>query len=644
MIKNDKIVKKLFLVLFIICISIVGALIWINGGYEKGGLLDFGKSYDISCEILDNNTETIWYAEEIGNYVIKSVEADIYFHVGAPKTKWKHCMIKLSNLSREYVIWEIELLNPKGKTLCKKNYILREGRNWIKVSANGKVKSMRIGIYNQNQPWYTFKIDSIILKQKDISFEKILEKTVVLMLVCLVLYLLLGAIKRLDWYFIIEILQNAYIRLGDFVGSYLASVLKENIRKKLMVLCFMFLFLLSIVMNVVSGECYDVTGHYWIYGYGILLIFVGILSWNKPLHKLDWKNGICLAWLLLWIVISISDLLVPKSFAYVGYVMVICGGFAFFVWSNEKCFQCILRSMIKALEYTLLPILFYCMVFRQKKEGVLYNGCFLQHESMAMYFLAILIAFLVEWHYLFKKEQLYVKKMILCGTGMLVSASMLYYSRTKYCMFAAITAIVVWGICQMIQLRKYKRKNSELFIIAGMILMLAIPSILIVKYTVESLPQKLGTDMVYTNEVLESAIVSDVLPEGIMPNDEEYRKNIWSSYIQKINFIGNKDNLQEKETYLNPANGILQMAHRYGIFVLIPYLAILLLSVYSAMKERNFVWVLTVLIFFIVLFGENIEMPFTQPLWFLFYLGIGQFLGNREKEDMRLEITYENCD
>lgn len=645
MMRNEKTVKKLLLILLVLCVSMAGALIWTNGGYKKGGLLRLGKRHEISCIMLDNSTKTMLYDEETGNYATQEAGEAIYFNVDAPKTKWKYCVIKLSELNQPHIVWEINLLNAKEKSLFKERYVLYEGTNRLKISANGKVKDIRIGIYNQQG--YTFKIDSITLQEKYFDVEDFLEKTVVLMLVWVMVYILASALKRMDWYFGIEFLQNVYKKLGDFLGRRISFLLMDKLRDKLLVICFMLMFLLMPVMNVVSGASYAASANYWIYGYGILMVLSGVLSWTKPLRKLDWKNGICLIWFLLWSVVSLSDLLVMKSFAYLGHIMVLCGGFAFFVWNNEKCFKQVLRSMCRALHLTFIPILMYCILFRPKKEGIFYNGCFLQHESMAMYMLAVLLAFLLELKYLFRQKKLNSVKIIVCGVAGLVSISLLYYSRTDYCILAMLVAIVIWGIEQVIYCYKHKTKFLKIAILASVVCVLAIPSVWAVKRTIEVLPVKQGCEIVYPNEEKESVfpnISTQEEEKGIVANDEESREDVWRSYVEKINLIGNNDNLRIEEKYINPVNGILQMAHRYGIFVLIPYIAILLFSIYTAITEKNFRWCLIVLTFVILLVGENIEMPFTQPLWLLFYLGMGQWFGNKEKEDTRLEITYENCD
>ena len=128
---------------------------------------------------------------------------------------------------------------------------------------------------------------------------------------------------------------------------------------------------------------------------------------------------------------------------------------------------------------------------------------------------------------------------------------------------------------------------------------------------------------------------------GVVQEDEQDIKYTWQTYMQKFNLIGNADNLRMEEKYWNPFNGMIQMAYRYGIFVLIPYGVMLLQALWSVLKERKFLWLAIMLAFLVIILGENLEIPFAQPLWLLFYLEIGRMFGCETKDDERVEITDE---
>lgn len=657
MIENEKLIKRIFIILLAVCISVAGAMIWSNKGYEEGGLLQVGSVYSFPKEVLVAGLGNCSYDEENESYYVQDVAVEFYIEAVAGNVKWNYCTLKLSKLNMVPMVWNLELVNGEGKSIYVGEHNVRDGVNNLKISAKGDVRYIKVSIYNQVGA--SFHIDDIKLRQKYFDFEDFLEKVVILLLLCVIAYILFCAGRHLSWYIIVEFLQECYVWLGDWLGSKQKQGVNEKVRKVLQILCFTVMYLLMIGMNIVSSEAYDSAGQYWIFGFGMLLIVAGMLFWEKPLKKQNWRHGFGLSWLLLWGVVSLSDLLVIKSFAYVGYVMVLCGGFAFFIWHNENCFSRVWYCMMKGLEWTLPPILVYCMIFRQKKVGVFYNGCFTQHESMAMYSLALLIAFLAEWNLLFGQKKLYCSKLVVCGLGAAISCFLVYYSRTKGCVMAVVVVLLVWGGMQIYHLIRHHRKVKELFVTGTLVGICALCSVTMVKSAVKMLPERLGTNIIYENEVQETNVpvqLWDAMElqqpgwlNGVVADDELSRELIWHTYMQKLNLIGNTDNLvefryieesasdngesQEKaekvtiiETYQNPGNGILQIAHRYGIFVLVPYLMILALCVYHAVKERRFLWLVVVLAYIIVMFWENLEMPFTQPLWLMFYVGMGRML------------------
>jgi len=349
--------------------------------------------------------------------------------------------------------------------------------------------------------------------------------------------------------------------------------------------------------------------------------------------------------------VIVSDILIMKSFSYVGYIMLFCVGFSIFIWHNNKSFQEMLYTMMQGLKWTLPVILIYCVGFRGKKEGIYYNGCFPQHESMAMYALALLIVFLAECHLLIGQNRWYQRRFVFSGIGVVLSLFLLYYSRTMLCVAAAIVVLLIWIFQEMWNRRKWYQKgkkilgSSAIIIICGLFLTIGL------REGVKLIPERQGTNLIYENEVQVSMLSEELMYAleaeqpgwmyGVVPEDTQDIKYTWKTYMQRLNLIGNADNLREEERYQNPYNGILQMVYRYGVFVLIPYGILLVQAIWSALKERKFLWLAIMLAFLVVFIGENLEIPFAQPLWLMFYLEIGRMFGSETKDDERLEITDE---
>lgn len=650
MMDSEKIVKKIILICCGIIISIIGAMIWVNGGYEKGGLLQLGQVYGFSEHAMQTGTESCIYDVENEQFIVQNEAAELYFDVISEAVTWQYLTLKLENISTFPVNWQIDFFDEEGQILFGKTYTLRSGTNNLKIDTQGDIKSIRISMYNRAGA--TFRIADMKLREKYFYVEDFLKKAVVIFLVCVVIYILTWAGRIIDWYVIIEFLQNFYIWLGDALGSRMAARWSERLRKRGQILCFTLMFLLMIVMNVTCGNNYYDVGRYWLFGFGILCVFIAVLSWQEPLHKLNWRNGICFTWLLLWGLTALSDLFVMKSFSYAGYIMALCSGFAIFIWNNTQHFPQILYRMLKGLEGTLPLVVVYCMIFRYKKPGILYNGCFAQHESMSMYALALLIAFMADANLLISQKRFFEKKIIACGIGAAFSCFFLYYSNTFWCSVAAGTVIFIWCGIQICHFSNLHGKGKKILVSGIITLVCAIGLILCVKYAIQTFPEKWGTGIIYATDIQKTELSEELMYAlevenpgwitGVVREGEEDRNAVWKTYIQNLNLIGNADNLQLGENYMDPANGLLQMAYRYGMFVLIPYVVLLLQCIYTAFRERKFLWSATVLAFVIVMFFENLEVPFAQPLWLMLYVGIGRFFGKKVEEDVF--TTYHQSD
>lgn len=638
MIDSMKIIKKILIVLLGILFSAAGAMIWVNGGYQKGGLLQLGEVYTVQQEELA--TGGIAYDAETGIFQTQGITAQLYLDMSAHDGLWKFFEVTLKDMSTPTMQWWVDFCDKNEKPLTGLNYAVSEGENRIEIPALDGVTGVRINIYNQDGS--SFRIEEIKLLEKHFDMEDFLGKTVVLFLICMAAYILISKGSRIDWYILIDILQNIYIWFGNAWGKRIALALSEKHRKRLQVFCFTVMFVLMVVMDITCGANYYQNGRYWLFGFGVLLIIAGLLSWKEPLKKLNWRNPFCFVWHALWAIVCISDLFVMKSFSYVGYIMILCGGFAFFIWHNAGEFQRILFDLLRGLEWTLPGMVLYCVLFRQKKVGVFYNGGFLQHENMAMYALALILAFAVELNLLMRRRKLYKGKVFVNGIGLIVSGFLLYYSRTRGCVAAAAAVMTVWILAQLFQFSDIRKKGYRLLLVCALAAFCGGIAAAGIKYGVKTLPEKLETSIIYTNEIQKTTLTEDMMyaleveqpgwSAGVVRETEENNVDVFRAYIQKLNLIGNKDNLRVEGRYQHPFNGLLQMAHRYGVFVLAPYLMILIWCIYSAIRGRSFLWRETVLACMIVLLFENVELPFTQPLWLMLYLGLGRFFGSKEKD------------
>ena len=105
-----------------------------------------------------------------------------------------------------------------------------------------------------------------------------------------------------------------------------------------------------------------------------------------------------------------------------------------------------------------------------------------------------------------------------------------------------------------------------------------------------------------------------------------------------MNLFGNEDQLIVYGKKTMAYNGLIEMAYRYGILILIPYIGLLLLCFYYAVHEGGFLMLATTLAYGTVMLTQNIEQPFAHPLWIVFYLGMGIWFAENGMKQNRSRI------
>lgn len=630
----EKRIKKLNIILLMAVISVVGAMVWVNGGFEKGGILHLGEVYKVPKEMLSMGTDSCSYNVETKEYVAQMEAAELYFNVNSTNRNWKYCVVNIKAQNYSSLSAKIDFIGKEQKELFTLSTALRSGKNILNTPVQGEVETIRLTFYSQIGT--RFRISGLQIRQKYFDSGDFLYKVITIFLASMVCYIVISAGKRMEWYLIIDIMQNFFVYMGDTLGKRISAVFCERCRKKIQTACFSVMFLLTIVVNVVNETNDSKTaGYYWTMIFGAFFLVIGLLSYGVPLKKQSWRTGECFVWLLLWGMTAVSDLFVFKSIPYVGYVMVVCGGFACFVWWSREEFLDTFYRMLRGLEWTLPFITVYCLIFRPKKIGILYNGCFPQRESMSMYALGLLIAFLIEGKAIVCQKEFNWRKFFVFGVGTSFSCFFLYYSDTSWCNIVAIIVLFLWAADLLYRRSGWRANVKKLFVTGIIALFYALILIIGVKYLLKELSGSLGTELIYENEIQETKLTDEELwaieaqqpgyIEDVVRANDQSRMDVWLQYVQKLNIVGNIDNLRIDDHYRNPSNGIIQVAYRYGMFILVPYLGFLILGIYRAWKKRSFLWTAIVLSFAAGIMLGDLEIPYAQPLWFMFYLGIGQF-------------------
>ncbi len=638
MLKEEK--QKLFFYLWGM-IGILSAIMISFMEAGEGWNVDNFLNQDQTCEYTEDNLiyteETCTKNFETGNYIVTAEKAVLELEDISRSTNWKYMSIQLSNLSTEKTYWNIVFLNKAGDVVSKQTATLVSGENMIEVACRQPFQSIKLVI--KEQTGLMFQINKIQFRMNDavISPQKIMTN----FFFWIGLYVGISGIiywtYKSNLYTVVEILQEGYRLFGNSVGK---RFLKGNEKRYVGIVRTGMITLLFVMgeLSGILGWYEDANGYkYYMLLIAVLITLLGVLCWESDLTLLNWNSMIPVAWMLLWVSVCISDVMESKNYKFVGYVFLLAVGFFFFSWNNMAEPQKIKREIYMGFNLNFVLVAVYCMIFRAKKIGVLYNGAFLSREDSAIYAVTAVGVFLAQlYKELFRENEKYRwnGRIVLYIIGIAVSVSFLYYSNTISCNLAFVTEVIIFGYYIFRRKKILTTKAKELILAVIPAVLLAILCVKGVNMAINYLPEKLGTELRYANEVLETKQDISVL-ESLRVQEPDYYYNVSLAgentkgsvcleYLQKINLFGHAEELEVAGATVKVSNTWIEVIYRYGLFILIPYVLLFAACFARAYKEKKAMLFIMTTLLFIMPF-QNIELPFVHPVWILYYLRMGEW-------------------
>lgn len=644
--QKKKYLKRYIWLMFGILFSFAVGMIKTSGSLNLESFFNQGEVYEFAPETFTKSSSSWHYDPVSAAYVIVNDNAKKSLPSIKVYKSWNYIGLNVSGLNRESTEMRFSLYDNLGNKIWQQSNVIQNGDNLIPIQYPEKF--CRIKMIVKNQSGLTITVNSMQLKDTDIGFSTgmFLKSFASAMAIYLLLTLLITVLldispKKRNWYAPVEILQYIYILSGNYLGEKWTKGLDKKTKSRIRKELFWFLF-----TNAMIYQALDLYMDKNYYKYGILLstvavVVIAVFSWEKPLQYVKWNGILPISWLVLWTAVCISDFVVSKYFNFTGYAFLFGVGFFFFVWNNMEKPKQIRNDMIRGLEWTFPVVVIYCMLFRQKIEGIFYNGAYCNRQDMALYTLMMLIAFLSEIFYymLYSRSKSREKWITLYTVGTALSIYFLWKTQVRICLTAGVLVLIVF-FC-MLQKEKKPYKKS-IFVIASVCSILAV---LMVHISVTTLPKILDTNLIYENDRYDTVyeeLQTEGLDENVLKNTssvtEIHKKAIWKNYLRKMNLFGNEDQLIVYGKKTMAYNGLIEMAYRYGILILIPYIGLLLLCFYYAVHEGGFLMLATTLAYGTVMLTQNIEQPFAHPLWIVFYLGMGIWFAENGTKQNRSRI------
>lgn len=613
---KKRIIKRYIWIMFGILISFMAAMMKASGGGQWNRFFAQGEVYEFSPETFMLSTDSCAYDEDTGTYTVLTKKAVKRFPLIRKKKSWSYMVVNMSNLNRESARVIFAFYDRDKVKLFEQENDLANGENLIPVMYPEEFQRIKMILYNQED--LSFTLDGMRLQDREGGFAtgSFLKYFVLTFAVYAVVSGLILLCRGWDGYGLIEYLQYIFILFGNCLGRKMGGNISQKARSRIRRVLFFLLFLHTVIFQALGLYGEEDFYRFGILGSVVVLILIALFSWERMLDYVNWRRPLPIAWFSLWAGICISDFIVSKLWKFSGYAAIFGISFFFFVWNQMERPKQMRNDLIRGLEWTFFPVVIYCMFFRQRTEGVSYHGAYCNQRDMALYLVVILIAFLAELFYslVYSREKKGMENIAyICGSA--VAIYLLWQTGAAMCIAAAGMTLLVFFYKLLNRKKRVRGKRLPLALLC------AVAAVLVVHFSITEVPELLGTNLVYEREGFE---VVD-------------RKVIWEDYIRSLNLFGNEESLIIYEKNTMAFNGILEMAYRYGIFILIPYLGLLFLSLERTFREKGFLMTVTTVAFLMVLLTENVEQPLAHPLWFLFYLGMGIWFSGEASNQNRKE-------
>lgn len=633
------------------------------------GSVNFDKFYDVG-EVYEFYTIPACYNAQFDKEknVFTVLEENPYefLNIHMDDMRWGYLEITIDDMEKEPLDGVLIFYNENDEEVGEQRIELKKGKNSIEI-IDGFFFS-KVQIIYELEVGETFGIQNIKFLEKKTSFcmSSFLEISGLILGGYILLSVLgnAGICKvckkynwklQWNWYGCIEKLQKIFIIAGERMGSVVQTLDKKKracIRKCL----FAFMFLhMQMAKNLGWYETKS-TYKYQILLCVVLFILIAGLCYEKELKLQNWKNPLVGAWICLWIMACISDFIVPKRYAWIGYAMIGCVGFLFFMWNNMENRMELMSDILDGALITFGVNIVFCFLCRPEIEGTRYMGGYYNPVMFARYLACICVILLYRINKKLERSikiYAYIPELILGGIGI----TMLWKTQSA----SGIYPLFVIGIFFLIHQIRERRKPRKIMVLLGMTIALFIPVYIGTDWCLNTIPYKLNTIIKFENDtsviaeeqsgwfsqtvyaadtsvedkVSESRIIKKIVDMS-WSEMLSYRDYYWKAYIREINLFGHK----EKALTLwgnkgcRAHNGFLQIIYRYGIYALIPYCIMIFMNIkyawhsYKEKREDGFLCVMVCTLVTLILLIENVEFSFLYLDWFLMYLLMGsQFTG-----------------
>lgn len=643
---KTSITKCLVWLIMGVIISLSVAAMLVSEHVNLDCFYDVGEIYDIA-----NNQQTELYdaSYDIENNLCRadSEHAGRYFWIYDKKTAWQYFYLEAELPETDAVTVTLEFLDEGNNQIVAFEKEIHQGENIIPLYG---MKFSQGIIWLNNQQGQQFLFDHMHLFEREILFFApwgYIYTGIVFLIYMAVSFLLLRILKKRkktwNWYVFIDGLQGVYCKVGDS----LCSRIKVEEKKKNQIRTGLFAVLFVYIYAMWENGQYNLLYRYHVLVGSVLLLLVGIFSYEGKLNKVSWKPSLVLAWTLFWLFTVISDFVVYKKiYGYVGWIVFPLFGFVFFLWHNMKKPHQILKNILDAIEIAFWIDTVICLLFRPYIGGIRYTGTSENPAMFAMNIAVVLIMFVAK----IENEIHQGVKLSLYRYVAGISVALYMLLKTQSITINGAVAFMALLYMGRVYLRrrilkiktplKSKVMMLLIFLVAwgGFSWGLSHISVMlklnqVFPYEQQFVAYEYSTPFSLKAYAAEGGrIMQKLLRLTDIETLTSKRNMYWVEYLRDMNLWGHT----YKHAFWGSGhwahNGILWIAYYYGIITVIPYIMMMVIAIMKAAERVHlhtrrdryeivpFGFIVAICL---ISMGDNVEQPFGLIVWYLLYMMLG---------------------
>lgn len=652
------------IVLFIgILFSTAGTAMIYSGSFNLNNFYDVGEVYDVLEYSRNSDGVNLDYSGTDNLYTITENGAAKIFSLDQMQRNWRYIYMEISDISAVKLYVKLNYYDNSGNLIYQKPGEFKEGLNLL--DSDGAVYSM-LSIQFFDQKGATFSIDKVQFRETIQTASKgellcwWLGLFAAFLLTALLIYKIYNLQRKYikwDWYRMVDGLQGLYLKIGRIAPIPFSESTGKNrglIRSILFSVIFLYMQISYVTGRYESNQYY----RYQMLICSAILIIIALSCKEKKLVRLNWRNRLVGAWITLWIIAVISDLLVDKRYAYTGYQMIFVVGFLFFMWGNMEYREQLVWDFIRAIEWTFLINVVFCYLFRPATADVRYCGGYYNPNMFGIFLLFVLVALIGKLEWCIQENRAKRKRLFLVGE-LAVAASLLWITQSTTEIGIAAIVTGIYGLYHIL----FRRHRQSVALVLCMFLVFA-GSYGLSTWGIYNIPQKVDHEIHFEKDVYLATVSEDIFTMQVQAAGMEENRIItklqstslesftsgrsayWKGYLRKMNLWGHENKAYLWGDNRLPHNGMIAIMYRYGIIAGVPYAVMLIYNlsygIRSCKREENhncscYLLLVTVSGILLIL-DENMEIPFAWLCWFSMYLMMGYHFmqDNNDKKEMGL--------